>query len=32
MMSYEKFHNGIMQDYRPTDEEIEKALSKLPRV
>ena len=32
MMSYEKFHNGIMQDYIPTDEEINKALSKLPNV
>ena len=32
MMSYEKFHNGVMQDYRPTDEEIEKAFEKLPTV
>jgi tryptophan synthase beta chain len=30
MMSYEKFHNGVLQDYRPTDEEIAKALEKLP--
>ena len=32
MMSYEKFHNGIMTDYTPSDEEINKALSKLPTV
>ena len=32
MMSYEKFHNGVMQDYRPTDEEIETALKRLPKV
>ena len=32
MMSYEKFHNGVMQDYIPTDDEINKALSKLPNV
>ncbi len=30
MMSYEKFHDKKMQDYIPTDEEIEKALSDLP--
>ena len=30
MMSYEKFHDGKMTDYIPTDEEIEKALAKLP--
>ena len=32
MMSYEKFHDGKMQDYVPTDEEIEKALAKLPKL
>ena len=32
MMSYEKFHNNVMKDYRPTDEEIEKALANLPVV
>ncbi len=32
MMSYEKFHNGVMQDYIPTDEEISKALNRLPKV
>ncbi len=31
MMSYEKFHNGVMSDYAPTDEEIEKALERLPK-
>lgn len=30
MMSYEKFHNGVMSDYAPTDEEIETALKRLP--
>ena len=30
MMSYEKFHDNKMLDYLPTDEEIEKALAKLP--
>ncbi len=30
MMSYEKFHDGRMTDYAPTDEEIAKGLSKLP--
>ena len=32
MMSYEKFHDGILQDYRPTDEEIAKGLARLPKV
>ena len=32
MMSYEKFHDGKMSDYTPTDEEINKALAKLPNV
>jgi tryptophan synthase beta chain len=31
MYAYEKFHNGVMEDYLPTDEEIEKALSMLPK-
>ena len=31
MMSYEKFHNGVMQDYIPTDEEINNALRRLPK-
>ncbi len=30
MMSYEKFHNGVMTDYVPTDEEILKGLAGLP--
>ena len=30
-MSYEKFHNGVMQDYIPTDEEINNALRRLPK-
>ncbi len=32
MMSYEKFHDGRMTDYAPTNEEIEKSLAKTPRV
>ena len=32
MMSYEKFHDGKMSDYVPTDEEIAKGLSGLPKV
>ena len=32
MMSYEKFHDGKMTDYTPTDEEIETALAKLPKI
>lgn len=32
MMSYEKFHDGKMTDYIPSDEELEKALAKLPNV
>lgn len=32
MMSYEKFHDGKMTDYIPTDAEIEKGLSGLPEI
>jgi tryptophan synthase beta chain len=32
MMSYEKFHDGKMNDYVPTDEEINVALAKLPKL
>ncbi len=32
MMSYEKFHNGVMENYIPTDEEIAEALAKLPKL
>lgn len=32
MMSYQKFNDGVMGDYVPTDEEIEKSLAKLPKV
>ena len=32
MMSYEKFHDGKMIDYTPTDEEIALGLSKTPKV
>ncbi len=30
MVAYEKFHNGEMNDYIPTDEELEKYAAKLP--
>ena len=32
MMSYEKFHDGKMNDYIPTDEEIQTAIEKLPNL
>ena len=32
MMSYEKFHDGRMIDYAPTDEELAAGLAKLPKV
>lgn len=32
MVAYEKFHNGEMKDYIPTDEELKASLSKLPVV
>lgn len=31
MVAYEKFHNGQMSDYVPTDEEIQSYLDKLPK-
>ncbi len=32
MVAYEKFHNGEMADYLPTDEELQKSFAKLPQV
>ena len=32
MVAYEKFHDGLMTDYIPTDEDLEKSMSKLPKV
>ena len=32
MVSYQKFHDKQMQDYTPTDEEIQNALSALPKI
>lgn len=32
MMSYEKFHDGRMTDYAPTDEELQQSFDKLPKV
>ncbi|MBQ8163385.1 MAG: TrpB-like pyridoxal phosphate-dependent enzyme [Clostridia bacterium] len=32
MISYEKFHDGIMSDYIPTDDEINASLANLPKI
>ncbi len=32
MMAYEKFHDGKMDDYIPTDEELEASFAELPKV
>ena len=32
MYAYEKFHNGVMENYTPTDEELAKGLEGLPQV
>ena len=32
MYAYEKFHNGVMTDYRPTDEELAKGFAGLPKM
>lgn len=32
MVSYEKFHNGVMTDYVPTDEEIMAGLAGIPQI
>ena len=32
MVAYEKFHNGQMSDYIPTDEELEASFAQLPKV
>ncbi len=32
MVAYEKFHDGVMSDYIPTDEELEKARIGLPKI
>ena len=32
MMSYQKFNDGVMKDYIPTDDELQVALSKLPKI
>ena len=32
MYAYEKFHNGQMEDYTPSDEELEKAFANFPKV
>ena len=31
MVAYEKFHDGKMDDYIPTDAELEKSVSALPQ-
>ena len=32
MVAYEKFHDGLMTDYIPTDEDLEKGFAGLPEV
>ena len=32
LVGYEKFHNGQLEDYIPTDEDLAKSLAKLPKV
>ena len=32
MVAYEKFHDGKMNDYIPTDEDLQQSLSKLPKI
>ncbi len=32
LMAYEKFNNGVMTDYVPTDEEIQKGLAGIPKI
>ena len=32
MVAYEKFHNGQMEDYIPTDAELEKFRVNLPKI
>jgi tryptophan synthase beta chain len=32
MVAYEKYHDGIMDDYVPTDEELEKYFETLPSI
>lgn len=32
MVAYEKFHNNAMEDYIPTDEDLEKSFAKLPKI
>ena len=32
MVAYEKYHDGLMDDYVPTDEELQKYFDKLPKI
>ena len=32
LVAYEKFHNGEMSDYIPTDEDLAKSIAKLPKI
>ena len=32
MLAYQKFHDGVMTDYTPTDDELAKSFAKLPKV
>ncbi|MBO7390781.1 MAG: pyridoxal-phosphate dependent enzyme, partial [Clostridia bacterium] len=32
MYAYEKFHDGVMEDYVPSDEELQKSIAALPKI
>jgi tryptophan synthase beta chain len=32
MLAYQKFHDGLMTDYTPTQEELDSSFAKLPKV
>ena len=32
MIAYEKFHDGVMEDYVPSDEELAKSIDALPKI
>jgi len=32
MYAYQKFNDGVMDDYIPTDEEIKEAIDRMPKI
>jgi tryptophan synthase beta chain len=32
MVAYEKYHDGLMTDYVPTDEDLQKGFDEMPKV